>query len=169
VFLDEVGFSFLAKPASTWAPIGHPTLLYRVSERRVLSTMIFLTLSGKLYRCHFPHAIKGDDVIIDLEHLRRYLPGRKVLIWDHLSAHRDGAVENYLQAHPEIEVEWLPTYAPELNPEEGCNSNIKEHLANACPPNVTIMRQQVDREIARLRRRPDILNAFFTHAGLTVT
>ena len=73
-----------------------------------------------------------------------------------------------MAAHPEMAVEWLPPYAPDLNPEEGCHGNVKQHLRNAAPLNSRDIRAQVDRGFARLRRRPDLILGFFRHAGLDV-
>jgi transposase len=164
--VDEVGFSFLDKLASTWAPRGQTPLLRRVSQRRVLSTAVALTTHGRLLKRHFDHALRGPDVIEALKHFRRHLPGPLILIWDRLSAHQDRGVQEWIAADPELFVEWLPPYAPDLNPEEGCNNNIKAHLRNAMPANVEELRQLVDRGFARLRKRPDLLRSFFQHAGL---
>jgi hypothetical protein len=53
VFVDETGFSFRAKVATTWAPIGQTPILRRISKRRELSTVIGLTLFGKIDKRHF--------------------------------------------------------------------------------------------------------------------
>jgi transposase len=74
----------------------------------------------------------------------------------------------FLAEHPELDVEWLPKYAPDLNPEEGCHGNVKGRLSNATPETEEEIRPQADRGFARLRRRPDILLGFFHHAGLRV-
>jgi transposase len=168
VFIDEVGFSFLDKVGRTWAPVGQTPRLSRVSQRRALSTFVGLTLAGKLYKRHFTHAIRGPDVVQGLQHLQRQIPGPLVILWAGLSAHRSQAVQQYLAAHPEIAVEWFPSYAPELNPEELCHGNIKQHLRNAAPQSIAEMRRQVDRGFARLRQRPDLLLGFFHRAGLRV-
>jgi hypothetical protein len=75
-------------------------------------------------------------------------------------------VQDYLAAHPEIQVEWFPPYAPELNPEEFCHGNVKQQMRNATPDTVAKIRQQADRGFARLRKRPDLLLKFFHLAGL---
>lgn len=49
-FVDETGFSFRAKTGTTWAPKGQTPVLRRVSKRRALSTVIGLTLSGRIYK-----------------------------------------------------------------------------------------------------------------------
>ena len=92
-----------------------------------------------------------------------------VLIWDRLQAHRSAVVKDFLARHPELDIEWLPKYAPELNPEEGCHGNVKEQMSDATPETDEEIRRQVNRGFARLRRRPDLLLAFFHHAGLRVT
>lgn len=74
----------------------------------------------------------------------------------------------YLGDQTEIYAEWLPAYAPELNPEEYCHGNVKERIRNSTPQPVAEMQALVDRGFARLRRRPDLLLGFFHHAGLTV-
>jgi transposase len=96
------------------------------------------------------------------------IPGPFILIWDRLNAHRATVVKEYLSAHPEIEVHWLPPYAPDLNPEEGFHRHVKPHLRKAQPSGVSDLRAGVDRGFARLRRRPALIRGFFRHAGLNV-
>ena len=66
--------------------------------------------------------------------------------------------------HPEIVVEWLPSYAPELNPEEYCHGNVKERMCNRQPDTVGEIEEQVNRSFDCLSRRPDLLFSFFHHA-----
>jgi len=42
-------------------------------------------------------------------------------------------------------------HAPDLNPEESCQGNVKQHLRNATPVDIDELRAQVDRGFARLR------------------
>jgi transposase len=91
-----------------------------------------------------------------------------IIIWNRLNAHRAVIVKEYMATHPGMMVEWLPPYAPDLNPEEGSHGNIKQHLRNAASLDSSDLRTQVDRGVARLRRRPDLLLAFFRHASLAV-
>lgn len=75
----------------------------------------------------------------------------------------------YLHQHPEILIEELPAYAPQLNPEDYCHGNIKQHLRNARLITKEEIRSMFDRGFACLRRRPDLLLGFFRTAGLSVT
>ena len=167
MFFDEFGYSFLEPLGHTWAPRGHPPILRRVTrQRRELSTAVGLTLSGKIYKCHFEHSIKGPDIITALQHIQRHVRGRTVLVWDRAPTHKACTVSEYLATQADVYVEWLPGYAPEINPEEYCHGNAKQHLKNATPADKGQVRKMLDREFARIRHRPDLILGFFHHAGL---
>jgi transposase len=169
VFWDEFGFSFQESLATTWARKGKRPVFRRVSkERRALSTAVALTFSGKIYKRHFEGSIKSENLIETLEHVQRQIPGKIILIWDRASIHLSKLTKAYLQDHPEILIEELPAYAPELDPEEYCHGNVKQHLKNARPTSKEEIRSMLDRGFARLRRRPDLLLSFFHAAGLSV-
>jgi transposase len=169
VFWDEFGFSFQELLATTWARKGKRPIFRRVAkERRAVSTAVALTLSGKIYKRHFEGSIKSENLITALEHVQRQVPGLVILIWDRASIHKSQETKRYLQKHPEIRVEELPAYAPQLNPEEFCHGNVKQRLKNARPKTKEEIRSMLDRGFARLRRRPDLLLGFFHTAGLSV-
>jgi hypothetical protein len=81
---------------------------------------VALTLSGRIYKRHFYGLIKSEQIIEALQHLQRHVPAKIILIWDRARIHVSKKVQTYLADHPEIEIEFLPAYAPELNPEEYC-------------------------------------------------
>ena len=172
--MDETGHTFRARVGPTWAPRGHPPLLRRVSQRREVSSIAALVapLDGpaRLYARHFPGAIHGKQVITALRYFRRRIGRPVVIVWDRLNAHRAKLVQAFVAAHPDdYQLEWLPAYAPELNPEELCNGAVKREMLNALPASVGALRHQARRSFLRLGRCPDQLAGFFHHAGLPVT
>jgi transposase len=143
-------------------------VLRRKSGRRELSTAVGLSLSGRIYKRTFRRPVDGALIVEALEHIRRHVGGRFILVWDRAPTHRARVVTGYLQAHPELYAERLPPYAPEPNPEEYCHGNVKERIRDSTPRSVAEIQAMVDRGFARLRRRPDLLLSFFRHAGLIV-
>jgi len=169
VFWDEFGFSFQETLATTWARKGKRPVLRRVTcDRRALSTAVALTLSGRIDKRHFEGSIHSEQIVQTLKHMQKHIPGKIILIWDRASIHISKKTRAYLCEHPEIMVEQLPAYAPELNPEEDCHGNVKQHLKIARPASKREIRSMLDRGFARLRRRPDLLLSFFHAAGLSV-
>jgi hypothetical protein len=102
VFVDETAFSFQEKTATTWASLGQIPILRRVSNRRELSTVVGLTLSGKIYKHHVPHAIGGVDMLVALQHFQRHIPGPMSMIWDRSTTHRATIVKEYFAEHPRL-------------------------------------------------------------------
>lgn len=134
VFWDEFGFSFQEQLATTWARRGKRPVFRRVTkERRAVSSAVALTLSGKIYKKHFEGSVNSETLIAALKHTQRQISGKFILIWDRASIHTSKKTKAYLQQQPEILVEELPPYAPQLNPEEYCHGNVKQRLKNARP------------------------------------
>ncbi len=127
-----------------------------------------LTLSGKIYKRHFDGSVNAEKVVVALTHLARHVPGPLILIWDRSQAHRSKLVQTFLQTHPDIQVEYLPPYAPELNPEEYCHGNVKRQMKNGIYASKVEIRRLIDRGFSRLRKRPDILLGYVNHAGLAL-
>jgi transposase len=129
--------------------------------------MAGLTISGKIYKRHFDGSINAEKLLVGLEHLVRHIQGPFILIWDRSRTHRAKIVKTFLEKHPQIQVEYLPAYAPELNPEEYCHGNVKRRMKNA---SFCTRKQKsaatLDQGFSRLRKRPDILLGCFQHAGL---
>lgn len=148
-------------------------MLKRVSQRREVSSLAALVapLDGppRLFARHFRGSIHGEQVLVALRHFRRRIGRPLVVVWDRLSAHRAKAVQAYVAAHPaDYQLEWLPPYAPDLNPEELCNGAVKRDLLNATPGSVDALHRSARLGFRRLARRPQLLHSFFLHAGLSV-
>ena len=97
--------------------------------------MSAITLEGKLYMLEQERAFKGDDVVRFLKHLLRQIPGKLLVIWDGSPIHRGGAVKDFLGsgASRRLQLEQLPGYAPDLNPDEGVWKHLKcVELKNLC-------------------------------------
>ena len=99
-----------------------------------LSVIAGITLWNFYFRC-YPGAIRAPQVVAFLKHLLRHIPGKLLLVWDRLPAHRSRGVQEFVAARKgRNHIEYLPAYAPELNPTEYIWGHCKHHkLPNACP------------------------------------
>ena len=116
----------------------------------------------------FPGAIRAPQVIQLLAHLLRHLPGQLLVIWDGLPSHRSRAVRTFLAARQDrLTVEFLPAYAPELNPVDDLWGHWKQHeLPNLCPKTFWELSDHARRALRRMRRRPTLVTAFWKQADL---
>ena len=80
--------------------------------------MAGITLWNFYFRL-FLGSIKAPQVIEFLEHLQRHLGRRLTIVGDGLPVHRSRLLRQFVQAQQgHIQLEFLPAYAPELNPVE---------------------------------------------------
>ena len=116
----------------------------------------------------FPGSIKAPQVIEFLQHLQRHMGSKLTVIWDGLPVHRSSLVRDYVAAHAgRIVLEYLPAYAPELNPVEYIWGYCKQHeLPNFCPKDFSQLSQAARRALARMRRRPTLVESFWKQAEL---
>jgi transposase len=91
-----------------------------------------------------------------------------LVIWDGLRQHRSCLVRDFVASqHGRLKLEFLPAYAPELNPVEYLWGHWKtRELPNFCPRNLWQLSSEARRALQRMRRRPTLVSAFWKQAGL---
>ena len=105
----------------TYAPIGQTPVLHEQLSRDHLSVISGISLEGKLYMMEQERSFKSQDIVRFLRHLLRQIEGKLLVVWDGSPIHRGQAVKDFLAsgASSRLQLEQLPGYAPDLNPEEG--------------------------------------------------
>ncbi len=93
-----------------------------------------LTNKGELRWMVLDGALKAPVLIRFLKRLVRDAGCKVFLILDNLRVHRSRAVQDWLGGHTrQIELFHLPSYSPELNPDEGLHADLK-HAVTRKPP-----------------------------------
>src|ERR1700686_1606434 len=167
VFIDESGLSERPHRCRTWAPRGQTPVLQYHFNWKMLSAMAGVTWWNFYFRL-FPGAIRSPQIIEFLSHLLRHIPGKLLIVWDGLPGHRSRAVWDFVrQQKGRIWLEFLPAYAPELNPVEYLWSHWKQHeLPNFCPQNFAQLSYSARQALRRMRKRPTLVMAFWEQAEL---
>jgi transposase len=176
VFVDEAGFMLAPVRRRTWAPRGCTPVIQISEPHGRISVIGAITISPR--RRHFGFYfhlsadninMRGDSVVQFIEHVRRKIRGPITLLWDQIPIHRGSPVAAYVVRHRRLVVEPFPPGAPELNPVDNVWSYVKyNRLPNYTPPNLSELRERITMEFRRLRKRPDLLRAFFNHTGLSL-
>lgn len=156
----------------TWAPRGKTPVQYSWDRHDRLSAISAITLSprrrrlGLYFQVH-DHNVRFAEVMAFLTWLHRHRRRKFILVLDRYSAHRK-AVRLLQAKHPDwFEVEWLPAYAPDLNPTEMVWNYTKyTELANFIPEDVDHLRQAITTSLENIRARSDLLRSFFRRPGL---
>jgi len=174
VFEDESGVSDRPPIRTTWAPVGETPVVSHPYHWKKVSVAGALAYRWDGRRCRLLFQTKPDSyntaaLIRFLRHLRRSFHGRRViLVWDRLNAHRSREMARYLATQRHwLRIEWLPAYAPDLNPVELLWGNVKgQEIANL---EVEDTLDVVDGLRVGLRRagRQNLGFSFLRHAGLS--
>ena len=158
----------------TWAPRGQTPVLYAWGRHDRLSVISAITVSPvrhrlKLYFRTQRHNLHTAEVRRFLASIRRRRPRGMIFILDRWGVHRAAARQHLDRFGKTDRVEWLPPYAPDLNPVEQVWTNSKcGVLANYAPDNIQVLSGRVRRTLRRTQGEAELLRAFFAHAGLTL-
>jgi transposase len=146
----------------TYAPRGQtPVLRYPFWEH--LAMISAITPEGKLYTQTQVKSFDGDAIVRFLKHLLQHIPGKLLVVWDGLPAHRGQAVKAFLRqgGAQRLYLAQLPGYAPELNPDEGVWNYLKRvELKNLCCHDLLELRTELRKAVARLRHKTNVIQGF---------
>ncbi len=171
IWVDESGFYLLPSVVRTYAPIGQTPRLRAPCSYERLSVISGITPAGNLLMQVCEHSLRGPQVVAFLKHLLRHLQGKLLVLWDGASIHRCQFVKEFLaqQSDDRLQVERLPSYAPELNPDEGIWRYLKQvELRNVVCHNHRELRYELRLATPRLRHKREVIKSCITHAGFVL-
>lgn len=158
----------------TWAPRGRTPIQHAWDRHDRLSTIAAITLSPERQRLGVffqirAHNIRGPDMVGFLRALHRQLRRPIILVWDRYSVHRSAWRQLREAGCQWLGVEWLPGYAPDLNPVEAIWSHTKySDLANYVPDDVDHLLDAVGDSLNDLHYDQRLLRSFFGCADLSL-
>ena len=120
-----------------------------------------------LYYLLFLDNIGQEEVCVFLRELLRHLRGPVIVLLDNSTTHEGEPLEKLCRKHPRLTIEHFPSYAPQLNPDEGVWSLAKRNLANSCPNNVDELMEDIVRSIKRIKVSPAKLRGCILQSELT--
>ena len=159
----------------SWGPRGQtPLLRQRGRSHQKVSAIAAICIAptrdrlSLYFRLHADANINAERAMDFLEHLQRQLRTPIVLIWDRFQAHK-GELLTQCVARGSAHLEYLPPYAPELNPVEYLWSWLKTNpLANAPAVDLQSLARRTRRAAYSVQHRQNLLRAFFRHTGLSL-
>jgi transposase len=161
---DQTGVNNQPNAPRGYAPKGQTPTVSQCAKRFGFSVMSAVTNRGSARWMVYKGALHAALLIRFMERLVRQMKGRKVyLILDNLRVHHSAPVKAWLAEHPEeIEVHHLPSYSPELNPDERLNRSLKSKLGQlpAAQDERTLHRQTVG-QLRSCHRQPGLIRGFF--------
>jgi transposase len=160
---DETGISNQDQIGRSYAPRGKTPVVARTAKRISRSMISAVSNRGLLRFMLYEGALNAGLFIAFLRRLIKDAGRRVVLIVDNLKVHKAGKVQAWLTSHAhEIELFYLPSYAPDHNPSEYLNNDLKQQLRQQ--PQSASEQELIKRTHAVLRviqRSPERVRAYF--------
>jgi transposase len=178
IFLDEAGFMLTPTLRRTVAPCGKTPVLPSWDRHDRLSVISCVTLDPKAERPELsfevlPEGLNvcAEDIVAFLRELRRELPGPWTVVWDRHNIHSKARlVQAWLAEQTDVVLEDLPSYAPDLNPDERVWAWLKYgRLCNLAAEDVRHLRDHLLVELEWAAFDGELLAGFFNHAHLGVS
>jgi len=154
----------------TWAPKSQTPIQYSWDRRDRLSVISAISVSAKkrrlgLYFDMQDVNIRADDFEAFVAELLVHFPKGMILVIDRWMVHRSGV----RRLGKRIDPEWLPAYAPELNPvEQIWNYSKYSQLANFIPDHIEDLADRLEVSLSHQAKQQNLLRSFFHCAKLKI-
>jgi transposase len=165
---DEVGVAADEHPARGYAPEGEPATLDVPDPHLRANQISTVTNRGAVRFMTYTQTMTAALFLVFLGRLLRSTPGKVFLIVDRLRAHLTPEVQAWVAAHRErLEVFYLPRAAPERNPDEYLNHDLKAQGNRAGLPHTKgQVRSRIQSFMRQLLHLPERVMSYFCHPSV---
>jgi transposase len=162
---DETGVAADEHPGCGYAKKGKSATMEVPDPHIRVNVVSTVSNEGDVHFMTYSRTMNAALFIVFLEQLRRETTRKVFLITDRLSAHDCEAVWRWLVEHSDrIEMFLLPRRAPELNPDEYLNNDLKGNVHSAGLPNSkSELAARVLAFLHKLLRLPEHVMSYFQH------
>lgn len=162
---DETTVKPEAHTRRSYAPKGKTPVIRQPAKRFHSSVISAINNRGKMQWMALSEAMNSELFIKFLTQMIKRRKRKIFLIVDNLRVHHSKVVKAWLEEHRDkIMVFFLPSYSPELNPDEYLNHNLKKNAFKfGVPPDKTILDCKVHARMLHLQKTPKIVASFFKH------
>ena len=148
----------------SYAPRGETPVAFAVGgTRHKLSMISTVTNRGQARWMIIDENFNADNLIAFMHALTRDTPKKIFLILDNLRVHHSRVVKAWLEENKaKIEVFYLPSYSPQLNPDERLNADLKQALESTVAMRTrTALRNATSEYMTMLATSPERVMSYF--------
>ncbi len=162
LFADQVGVRSDQVTGRTWGAKGSTPIVRRTGNRFSVNAMSAISTRGRMHFMVFTESFDAKVMCRFLDRLVGHFDHKVHLIVDRHSAHRSKTVRAWLADHQDqIELHFLPSYSPELNPDELVNADLERSLPHTHRArNQAELAAETRRFFHRRQRQPHIVRGY---------
>jgi transposase len=158
-FSDEAGIRSDSVLGRTWAPKGRTPEVPTSGRRQAVNAISAISPRGAFWFKVFSQRRNKERFLAFLKAFRRGRKGPIFLVVDRHPAHRARLVAEYVQSlRGQLEIHFLPGYAPELNPDEFVWNQLKNQGVSKKPLRKDeSLRARLQRDLEQIQRSPALV------------
>lgn len=167
-FADEAAVRSDYHSGTTWAPVGQTPIVHTTGARFSVNMISAVTQAGAFVFDTVQGSLNADKFIAFCDKLLAETNRPVFLIVDGHPVHRSRAVKDYVAGTDgRLRLFRLPSYSPELNPDEWAWKNIKhDTVGRQATTTSDDFTAKVVAALERLAQLPHIVRAFFADPNL---
>lgn len=160
---DETGICNEDQIGRGYAPKGKTPVRLSKGKKERINMISTVTKLGKIRFMFYDGSMNAQCLIRFMRRLIKDSPKKVFLILDNLRTHHSKKVKEWVTEHAEeIELFYLPSYSPELNPDEYLNRDLKKQLSNKPSQRKDGgFKAQAKSQMRSLQRRPQRVQKYF--------
>jgi transposase len=162
---DETGLCNDSYHGRSFAPRGHTPAIRLHPRCKRVNLISTVTNQGKVRFMVYDGKMNSDTMIKFMERLIKGSERKVFLILDNLKVHHSYMVKDWLEEHKtQIEVFFLPSYSPELNPDEYLNCDLKAGVHSGTPARTKDqLKRKAVSHLRKLQKLPKRVVKYFKH------
>ena len=162
---DETGLCSDDQHGRSYAPRGKTPVIRLNAKRESISLISAITNQGKVRFMIYDKAMNGQIFIKFCRRLIKDADKKIFLILDNLRVHHSKTVKDWIEQHEdEIQLFFLPSYSPELNPDEYLNCDLKSGVHSGMPArSKSQLKGKALSHLRKLQKMPTRVKKYFKH------
>ena len=158
---DEMGLRSDHNVGKTYGVKGKTPVVKRTGNRFSCNMISAITNLGRLNFMIFRENFNEDVFLKFLKKLIRQHNRKVFLIVDQHRSHKSAKVKKWLREHEKgIRLFYLPSYCPELNPDEFLNQDVKSTVGRKASRTVSEMMKMLSNHLRMRQKQPDVIQNF---------
>lgn len=165
---DETGVKNSCQHGRSYAPKGKTPVAPIMSKHLSINMVSAITNQGKVQFLVYLENMNSAKLTEFMQLLIKSSTCKVFLILDNLKVHHSHITKDWVAENKEkIELFYLPSYSPELNPDEYLNGDLKKGLANKrAPKNEKQLTKNVTEHMKMLQKKPERGASYFKHKSI---
>lgn len=162
-FLDEAGFQSDPPLGRTYGLKGKTPVVVTSGQRQSLNVISAVNARGEFWAATYTGKLNAEAFVAFLKDFMKSQRGTIFLVVDGHPAHKANRVSDYVGSlEGRLELHPLPTYAPDLNPDEFVWSHMKKNGVSKKPLKKNeSLSDRIEEDLANIKANPHLVRSFF--------